>query len=299
MGFTLEEIQSRTYKARDAWWTVFLVDPLAGRLVVRIANRTSITPNQLTWGALVLGLGSAGCFVMASWPWLIAGAVLYHLSFVLDCMDGKIARLKGTGTVLGGWLDYVFDRVRVFACAIALMWGQYAEHDRNYYLLLGAGVIFLDMLRYVDALQIGKVRRQMRTRLEEAMEESDAGTRPAFMEDLLREDPALDVDEVQVRTEVIDLHQEFRTKFSWYIRVRNWLRDHRVRTHLVSGIEFQMAVFIIGPLIDQVTVVTVAAAVLLLVFEFAIMYKLLLSTRDFTRKLGEIQKVPSRTDLAH
>jgi phosphatidylglycerophosphate synthase len=293
MGFTLEEIQSRTYKARDAWWTVFLVDPLAGRLVVRVANRTSITPNQLTWGALVLGLGSAGCFVMSSWPWLIAGAVLYHLSFVLDCMDGKIARLKGTGTVLGGWLDYVFDRVRVFACAIALMWGQYAEHGHNYYLLLAGGVIFLDMLRYVDALQIGKVRRQMRTRLEEAMEESDAGERPAFMEDLLREDPALDVDEVQVGAEVIDLHREFRQKFSWYLRIRNWLRDHRVRTHLVSGIEFQMAVFVIGPLINQITVVTVAAAALLLVFEFAIMYKLLLSTRDFTRKLGEIQRMPA------
>ena len=24
-------------------------------------------------------------------------------------MDGKIARLKGTGSVFGAWLDYVFD----------------------------------------------------------------------------------------------------------------------------------------------------------------------------------------------
>jgi phosphatidylglycerophosphate synthase len=102
MTFTLLDVRSRTYKARDAWWTVFLVDPLAGRLVVTTANRTSVTPNQITWGAFVLGLGSAWCFLRAEWPWLIAGAVLYHVSFVLDCMDGKIARLKGTGTVLGG-----------------------------------------------------------------------------------------------------------------------------------------------------------------------------------------------------
>jgi hypothetical protein len=40
-------------------------------------------------------------------------------------MDGKIARLKGTGTVLGGWLDYVFDRVRVLTCTLTLMWGQF------------------------------------------------------------------------------------------------------------------------------------------------------------------------------
>jgi len=143
MGFTLEDVRSRTYKARDAWWTVFLVDPLAGRAVVRIANRTSITPNQLTWGALVLGLGSAGCFLMQTWAWLIAGAVLYHLSFVLDCMDGKIARLKGTGTVLGGWLDYVFDRVRVLACTITLMMGQYEATGHEFYLLMGVGVYLL------------------------------------------------------------------------------------------------------------------------------------------------------------
>jgi phosphatidylglycerophosphate synthase len=28
----------------------------------------------------------------------VAGAVLFHLSFVIDCMDGKIARLNGTGS---------------------------------------------------------------------------------------------------------------------------------------------------------------------------------------------------------
>ena len=110
-AFTLAEIQERTYKKRDAWWTVFLVDPLAGRLVVWTANHTSITPNQLTFGAGLLGLGAAACFTQATWPWLVAGALLFHLSFVLDCMDGKIARLKGTGTVFGAWVDFVFDEV--------------------------------------------------------------------------------------------------------------------------------------------------------------------------------------------
>ncbi|WP_433172170.1 CDP-alcohol phosphatidyltransferase family protein [Actinoallomurus sp. CA-150999] len=294
MKFTLEEVKSRTFKARDAWWTVFLVDPLAGRLVVGTANRTSITPNQITWGALFLGLGSAGCFLMADWKWLVVGALLYHLSFVLDCMDGKIARLKGNGTVLGGWLDYVFDRVRVLTCTLALMWGQYRATDKELYLLLGVAVVFLDMLRYVDALQVAKVRRQMRGELTKAIEETASHT-PVFAEDLLREDPDLDPDEIKARTaEVIDLQQEFRSRFAWYIRVRDWLRDHRVRTHLISGIEFQMAVFIIGPLVNQIVPVTIGAAALLLVFEFAIMYKLWLSSRDFTRALAEIQDTESQ-----
>lgn len=256
MTFTLDDVRTQTYKPRDAWWTVFLVDPLAGRLVVFVANHTRMTPNQLTWGAFILGLGSAGCFLMADWTWLVAGAVLYHLSFVLDCMDGKIARLKGTGTVLGGWLDYVFDRIRVLTCTLALTWGQFTVTGQGVYLLLGVVVVFLDMLRYLDALQVAKVRRQMRRSLDDPAEE-------------------------------VDLQQEFRTKFSWYIGLRDWLRDHRIRTHLVSGIEFQMAVFIVGPLTGQIIPVTVGAAVLMLVFELAIMFKLQLSSRDLTRALAK------------
>ncbi|WP_433417234.1 CDP-alcohol phosphatidyltransferase family protein [Microtetraspora malaysiensis] len=308
MKFTLDDVRSQTYKARDAWWTVFLVDPLAGRLVVGTANRTSITPNQITWGAFLLGLGSAGCFLTADRPWLLAGAVLYHLSFVLDCMDGKIARLKGTGTVLGGWLDYVFDRIRVLVCAIALMWGQYQATGEDLYLLLGIGVVFLDMLRYVDALQIAKVRRQMRRTLKKAYDDSaSAGGSPALPQRLLHDDSDLDAaldldrdsdldaDEIRLRTlDVVDLQEEFRTRFSWYIGVREWLRDHRVRTHLISGIEFQMAVFIIGPLLGLIVPVTVGAAALLLVFEAAIMYKLWLSSRDLGRALREIKSASAQ-----
>ncbi|MEV0352810.1 CDP-alcohol phosphatidyltransferase family protein [Nonomuraea sp. NPDC050680] len=286
-------MRTLTYKARDAWWTVFLVDPLAGRLVVGLANRTAITPNQVTWGAFLLGLGSAGCFLMADgWAWLVAGAVLYHLSFVLDCVDGKIARLKGTGTVLGGWLDYVFDRIRVLTCALALMWGRFESTGEEFYLVLGMLVVFLDMLRYVDALQIAKVRRQMRRKLDDAIEEA-TGVPAVSLEKPDLEETGLDSGEIR-SADSVDLQQNFRTHFSWYIRIRDWLRDHRVRAHLISGIEFQMAVFIVGPLTGWIVPVTIGTAALLLVFEAAIMFKLYLSSRDLTRALAKIRSTPIR-----
>ncbi|MEU7743144.1 CDP-alcohol phosphatidyltransferase family protein [Nonomuraea sp. NPDC049158] len=285
-------MRTLTYKARDAWWTVFLVDPLAGRLVVGLANRTAITPNQITWGAFLLGLGSAGCFLMADgWAWLVAGAVLYHLSFVLDCVDGKIARLKGTGTVLGGWLDYVFDRIRVLTCALALMWGRFESTGEEFYLVLGMLVVFLDMLRYVDALQIAKVRRQMRRKLDEAIEQV-TGVPAASVEKPDLEETGLDSGEIR-SADSVDLQQNFRAHFAWYIRIRDWLRDHRVRAHLISGIEFQMAVFIVGPLTGWIVPVTIGTAALLLVFEAAIMFKLYLSSRDLTRALAKIRSRPT------
>ncbi|WP_069812509.1 CDP-alcohol phosphatidyltransferase family protein [Streptomyces sp. TP-A0874] len=302
----LAEVRLATEKKRDAWWTVLLVDPVATPLVRLTARWTRVTPNQITWLALFLGLGAAGCFAVGSWGWLLLGAGLYHLSFILDCMDGKLARLTGTGTVFGSWLDYVFDRVRVLFCAIALMGGQYSRTGQALYIWLALAVVFLDMLRYVDALQIFKIRhgmrKQIKARARAAMNAQDE-QELAFMEDLLRKNPEADPEsehrtandaessaEGGERSEnkpaaVVDLHQEFKHRFPWYGRFRDLLLRHRIRTHLVSGIEFQMAVFIIGPAVGAIAGVTVAAGSLLLLFELAIIYKLLLSTRDFTRTI--------------
>lgn len=73
---TLATIRERTYKRRDAWWTVWLVDPLASRLVWLVAPWRWVTPNRLTFGAFLVGLGSAACFWQQDYTWLLAGAVL-------------------------------------------------------------------------------------------------------------------------------------------------------------------------------------------------------------------------------
>ncbi|MGI5419596.1 CDP-alcohol phosphatidyltransferase family protein [Actinomadura luteofluorescens] len=309
-NFTLDDVRQRTYKARDAWWTVLLVDPLAARLVKFTANRTRVTPNQLTVGALVLGLAAGACFAVASWPWLLAGALLYHLSFTLDCMDGKIARLKGTGSVFGAWLDYIFDRVRVLACAIALMAGQYAATGNVAYVWTALGVVFLDMLRYMDALEIYKVRSQMRTTLTAAREEARSlelaarranGDLAADADEDLRsaealtEDPEADAENRVVGDDpnVVALQAGFNQRFPWYARIRNVLMAGRIRPHLISGIEFQMGVFIVAPIAAAIVPgaiipVVVLSGVGLLAFELIIIYKFWLSSRDYSRSLAKL-----------
>ncbi|NED79942.1 CDP-alcohol phosphatidyltransferase family protein, partial [Streptomyces sp. SID11233] len=51
----VREVRKLVQKKRDAWWTVLLVDPLATPLVRLTARYTRITPNQITWAALILG----------------------------------------------------------------------------------------------------------------------------------------------------------------------------------------------------------------------------------------------------
>ncbi|MEU8346608.1 CDP-alcohol phosphatidyltransferase family protein [Spirillospora sp. NPDC048832] len=311
--FTLDDVRQRTYKARDAWWTVLLVDPLASRLVKFTANRTRITPNQLTVGALILGLAAGACFAAATPLYLAIGALLYHLSFTLDCMDGKIARLKGTGSVFGAWLDYIFDRIRVLACAITLMAGQYHHTGNTAYIWTALAVVFLDMLRYMDALEIYKVRNQMRNTLRTAQERAqelldeaaraEGGPSAATADDRLRSARAgLEPSEADLEDQVvaenpnIALQQGFNQRFPWYARIRNVLMRGRIRPHLISGIEFQMGVFIVAPLIAAVVsgaiipVVAVSATGMLF-FELVIIYKFWLSSRDYGRKLADVQAV--------
>ncbi|MEV6753271.1 CDP-alcohol phosphatidyltransferase family protein [Streptomyces sp. NPDC051214] len=308
----LDEVRRITQKKRDAWWTVILVDPVATPLVRWTAMRTRITPNQITWGAFLLGLVSAAFFAMGDWQWLVVGAIVYHFSFILDCMDGKVARLTGTGSVFGAWLDFVFDRIRVMACAVALMGGQFHRTGDAFYIWAAVAVVALDTLRYINGLEIFKIRHTMRKQIKirmRAARRAENEAELAFMEDLLRDNPEADIEQDMQKAQseqgiqqapeapvpapkrqVIDLHQEFRGKFPAYLRARSFLLRHRIRTHLVSGIEFQMGVFMIGPLFDVVLPATIVSGALLLVFELAIIYKLLLSTRDFTRTIDSFEE---------
>src|ERR1700730_13688728 len=106
-GAQLAQLRAITYKRRDSWWTVLLVDPLAIHLV-RLADRLRwATPNRITALAFLVGLAAAAAFV-ASAPgaggpgWLAVGALLYHLAFVLDCVDGQLARWQRRRFGIGG-----------------------------------------------------------------------------------------------------------------------------------------------------------------------------------------------------
>jgi phosphatidylglycerophosphate synthase len=289
---TLSEIRSRTYKRRDAWWTVWLVDPLASRLVWLVAPFRWVTPDRLTSAAFVTGVGSAACFWRGDYGWLLLGALLFHLSFVLDCMDGKIARLNGTGSVFGAWLDYVFDRLRVAVCTIGLFGGQYERtHDFAYIWLAGL-VLFLDMFRYLNALQMGKVKADMKLGL--AALQGESAPPVMFVEDTETEHPIGEVTGQRgAEHDVVDLFSDFRTRFGLFVRIRNVLIRQRIRAHVISGIEFMMFVFIVGPVVNWIIGTTLISAALLGGFELLLIYKLWVATRTYARKIASAAKIPS------
>ncbi|MFD3775789.1 CDP-alcohol phosphatidyltransferase family protein [Streptomyces sp. NPDC058612] len=267
------------------------MDPVAIPLVRWTDRHTRITPNQITWAAFAGGLTAAGCFAQGGRNWLLAGAFVYHISFILDCVDGKLARLQGSGSPFGAWLDYMLDRVRVMCCTIALFAGQWLLRDEPGYLLLAVAVIFADMFRQLNAMKVNQVRAEMRDQISghPAFDETDP---PVFAEHLLRDRRKHGPGRMAPTGEVIDLHEEFRRTYPWYRASRDFLMRSRIRPHLVSGIEFQMAVFVIGPALGHLAAPVVVAGIGLLGFEVFLVHKLLLSTRDFTQTMHRLDTVP-------
>jgi hypothetical protein len=270
---TMPEIRERTYKPKDAWWTVLLVDPVAGPLVRLVAPYRWITPDLLTILATVIGVGSTVCFALGGRWWIFAGALLFHVSFIVDCMDGKIARLNGTGSVFGGWFDFMFDRLRVFMCSLALFGGQWARTHEPIYLWLMSIVIFLDLFRYLNGGQVAKYNRSMASALKKARGIVEAPV-----------DPEPDAESTEADEPVSSTPPT-----SLQGRVIATLRRHRIRPHLVSGIEFEMFVLIIGPLTGWVIGTTIVAGVLMLAFEFLLTFRLWLTARRFPARLAQAE----------
>ncbi len=129
----------RTRKPKDIFWNKFVARPLAAVVIVPLA-RTRVTPNQITLATLPVFL--AGAAVMAflpSWPMLCLGVAILELSYVLDCADGQLARLKGTSSPVGAHLDFLMDELKAFTlvAAVAVRLWQPAHDGR--WLLEGLG----------------------------------------------------------------------------------------------------------------------------------------------------------------
>jgi phosphatidylglycerophosphate synthase len=114
------DIYRRTRKPNDIIWNRLVARPLAAVVVVPLA-RTGITPNQVTFATLPVFLaGAAVLALLPTWGALIAGAAIIELSYVLDCADGQLARLKGTSSPVGAHLDFLMDELKAFTLIAAI-----------------------------------------------------------------------------------------------------------------------------------------------------------------------------------
>ncbi|WP_329025075.1 CDP-alcohol phosphatidyltransferase family protein [Streptomyces sp. NBC_00690] len=99
----------------------------AGRLYMREISlhvdpylvNTRITPNQLTYLMVVVGVIGGAVLLVPGLTGAILAVVLFQLYLLLDCVDGEVARWRGQTSVTGVYLD----RIGHYICEAALLVG--------------------------------------------------------------------------------------------------------------------------------------------------------------------------------
>jgi hypothetical protein len=109
----------RTKKPKDILWNRLVARPLAAVLLVPLAD-TRVTPNQITFTSLALFVAAAVLLVgFPGYTGLLIAVAVLELSYVLDCLDGQLARLRGTSSPVGAHLDFLMDELKAFLLVAA------------------------------------------------------------------------------------------------------------------------------------------------------------------------------------
>ncbi|MFO7180809.1 MAG: CDP-alcohol phosphatidyltransferase family protein [Pseudomonadota bacterium] len=131
------EIYRRTRKSPDLFWNWAVCRPIAA-LVLSGIHTTRVTPNQITLLSAGVAFGAAALLASApGYVGLVAGALVLEASYVLDCADGMLARLRGIASDGGHLLDFLMDEIKAFVVLAAVSLRLYREHHDADLLALG------------------------------------------------------------------------------------------------------------------------------------------------------------------
>src|SRR6185312_8659043 len=100
-------------KKKDINWFTERIARPPGAVVVYFVRNTRITPNQVTFASAVVAAVACAMFIaLPGWEWLVAAALVFEFSFVLDCADGQLARLRKVASPVGHLLDFLMDELK-------------------------------------------------------------------------------------------------------------------------------------------------------------------------------------------
>lgn len=145
-----------------------------------LATRLGLSAHQVTLAAWLTGLGAAAAIATGRRSGFIVGALLAHLSYWLDHVDGQVARWRGSASIDGTYLDYMMHHAHAVTLGFALGFGLALRSGELLWALagftMGVAWLFLGLhndCRYKAFFQ--PLKRQARSyRIE-----GGAGGRPA------------------------------------------------------------------------------------------------------------------------
>jgi len=122
--------------------------PLARKLLPFVIKIKFLTPNVITILAFILyALGSI--FLFIEFPYhLIFSAILLPLGFLLDDLDGQVARARKLSSKIGDYLDKTLDVLKIYLVTVSLSVAAYQKTEELVYIFLGFTACFFFIYRF-------------------------------------------------------------------------------------------------------------------------------------------------------
>ena len=144
-----------TKNKNDEWWSSFVTSPLAILVNLLVVDFRWLSPNVITLFSFVVAIAAACLIVVGNQVNFYIAAALIHLSHILDCMDGQMARYRGVSSRSGSFFDKITDQSQVVLWFGAIGYAAYFQSDYILPLLLAfAGVAFYFLRGYIKYVAV-------------------------------------------------------------------------------------------------------------------------------------------------
>ncbi|MCC7430420.1 CDP-alcohol phosphatidyltransferase family protein [bacterium] len=136
-----------------------IIHPPFEFFLTKIAAKTKITPNQITYLSISIAFGLTPVFYYGYF-----GIALFFafVMGILDGVDGKLARLTFRTSQGGDLLDHVSDIVYLSFWYFAIGWHFYEKNPNP---MLLNGIILLQVVYYADRIVLGLFKKRHKAEL--------------------------------------------------------------------------------------------------------------------------------------
>ena len=134
-----------------------------GRYLAAGAFGAGLTPNIVTGISALFTFSGIALLVSfpPSWGLGILVSLALVLGYALDSADGQLARLTGTGSPAGEWLDHIVDALKTSTLPLALLVGLYRFGAVDaVWLLVPLGSAVVSAVLFFSMILTEQLRRQ-------------------------------------------------------------------------------------------------------------------------------------------
>ena len=141
----------------------------AGRRVAALGHVVGMTPNVAS--VISATMSGVGILVLAvlepTWATGLVVAALLAGGYVMDSVDGQLARLRGGGSVSGEWLDHTIDcfKTSLLHLAVLVSWFRFPPVDPDAALLVPVGYEVVQVTLYFGLILVPFLRAKAAARV--------------------------------------------------------------------------------------------------------------------------------------